>query len=262
MYTLRSLSSTDDDPTSLFFPALRKINYSDSAEVRFVSAGLRHAWRAPAPATLDNAAIAAAFRASLVEPRELADDQATVHTPWRDALYEFWNHVFWDVVRFLGSVGPGIGHLHPEPRQEVFAVCYGVEVVRTWETNVLLLPAVRMQGAVVRVWMGEGEKREEVGRFGGPAEAEAEAPEAAVVEVDVEDVEEGKGVVEVLGQGEAGKDAAQEVGETECWFVKAGKEVRFLVERPEGAVGEGAVAGEEELAAVMVWTPLCLEEHE
>ncbi|KAF8152266.1 hypothetical protein B0H34DRAFT_800735 [Crassisporium funariophilum] len=232
MYNVRDIS--DCDILSILFPALRKINYSDTPQVRFVSTHLRHAWRAPSPADLSdhNAAISASFKRSLAHtadvPRELDSDQNTVHTPWRDALYTMWNHVFWDVAKFLKEAGPGFGHLHP-PKHAVFPLTYGTGVrdTQTWDTNVLLCPAVRMDGVVVRVWIGKGEESREVGRFGGPVE-----------------------------KGDASGEGVTQMGETECWFITAGSEVRFFVERAQ--VPE---MGEEGLAAVIVWTPLCQENH-
>ncbi|OJD36491.1 uncharacterized protein BKCO1_11000114 [Diplodia corticola] len=124
-------------------------------------------------------------------------DKDTLHTPLRDAVYYNWNHVFWDVTRFLlilsqpceeeeegeevtvaaatspgkGMYGEMVGHMHP-PTEEVFAVeypkkdggCDGmVETAaaaweKVFETNVLLAPTFVEEGVDVRVAIGEGEQ--------------------------------------------------------------------------------------------------------
>jgi hypothetical protein len=77
----------------------------------------------------------------------------TIHTPWRDAVYGMWNHVFWDVSLFLEGVGHGIRHFHP-PNHKVLPLSFpgtGDEMATKWDTNVLIIPTYLGKGVQVRM---------------------------------------------------------------------------------------------------------------
>ena len=249
MHTIRHLTGA---PGDLLCPAFRNVNFSDEAAVVLVSRHLRLAWLAlPPPDAADTGSagigawMAASSRRSEEErkavPRNTdvwelpdAEVEAAVRSPWREAGYEMWNHVFQDVSNFLRSVGPGMGHLHP-PAQEVFALHYpsptgpaeeeargngleggGREMV--WQTDVLVIWTWLDDGVEVRMTTGDvtDEERKEMGDS------------------------------KTLGSFVEGAT------ETEIWYVKRGTRVRFCIEGKY----EGKRKG---LAAVMVTGRLDLE---
>lgn len=122
-------------------------------------------------------------------------DKNTLHTALRDAVYHNWNHVFWDVARFLRqeqeekgeygdeetAAGGGghketVGHLHP-PAEGVFPLEYpegwgrgrsdgagavewmdGTAVIeKEFEMNVLVVPTFVEEGVKVEFAIGEGD---------------------------------------------------------------------------------------------------------
>lgn len=154
-------------------------------------------------------------------------DHNTVHTAWRDEIYENWNHLFLDVSRFLQGAGVGIGHLHP-PSQEVFALEYpqassderevGPEV-KKWDTDVLIIPTYLAPGVQVKMTMLSADSADE-------------------------------------GASSAGKTLGTFNGENtaEIWYVRPGVEVSFHLEGSWEEHKEG-------VAAVLVCGLLCQDEH-
>ncbi|OCL14735.1 hypothetical protein AOQ84DRAFT_371025 [Glonium stellatum] len=91
-------------------------------------------------------------------PKNLDID--TVHTPWRDEVYVFWNHVFYDVMNFLETVSCSVGHFHP-PNHTAFSLplstpdeehggAESLALVKKWDTSVLLIPAHLAPGVKIR----------------------------------------------------------------------------------------------------------------
>ena len=85
-------------------------------------------------------------------------DQDSIHTPWRDGVYEMWNHVFYDVANVLQAQfdeAAGVAHFHP-PSTEALRLDFpingpDVNVTKIWETDVLICPAHLKSGVTVRV---------------------------------------------------------------------------------------------------------------
>ncbi len=231
MHSVRHLDGATIE--EMLYPKFRIVNFDDEPAIRTVATSLRDAWPIlpgePAEEGADASALGAFLRAHrTVSERQQAPrnpDKDTVRTPWRDEIYHMWNHVFWDVGRFLAEVGPGIGEFHP-PAHEVFVVDYpssaggdgkGMAVRKVWDTNVLLLPAYLEPGIRVRFSSGGVERQD--------------------------------GMVEkVLGTFD-GENTA------EIWFVMAGLEVNIYVE------GEYE-GGRKGVAAVLVYGKLCTQDHE
>ena len=167
----------------------------------------------------------------------LDPDTSSVHTAWREEVYFVYNHVFWDVSRFLGeAAGRGVvGHFHP-PRHEVFALGRGrdgdgaeskradgndgddaadKEGVKTmqWPINILLIPAYLAPGVKVRVTAADRPKQDGADDE-GPAPADEE-----------------------LGVWDGTNDM-------EVWYLRAGLEVKFAVERKSESESLGHKEGE------------------
>jgi hypothetical protein len=249
MHTFRHLSGAPED---LLFPTFRNVNFSDEDAMILVSHYLRLAWLAlpPTDPTDINSAgvgawIAASTRRSEQEwgavpqnpdVRELqdADVEVDIRSPWREAGYEMWNHVFQDVSNFIQSVGAGMGHLHP-PAHKIFALHYpsftslvrgevggnemggeGTEMVR--ETDML----------VIWAWLGDG-------------------VEVRMTTGDVTDEE-----MKEMGNQKTLGSFVEGATETEIWYVRRGTRVRFYVEGKYEGTRKG-------LAAVMVTGRLDLE---
>ena len=98
--------------------------------------------------------------ASLTVPPRNKD--RTIHTPWREAIYIQWNHVFADVMNFLPSVAPDVGHFDP-PNQDVLPISH--EVVKKWNTHVLIIPAYFQEGLKIKVSKVEDGKDKYLGTF-------------------------------------------------------------------------------------------------
>jgi hypothetical protein len=186
MIHLRTLDGTAED---LVDPAFRAITFDDEAAIVLVSTHLRHAWTALPPAADADAgtadvdlapALAAFIRASHArsdEERKAVPQEPdaksvdAVHTKWRDEVYYHWNHVFWDVARFLGELACTGVHMHP-PAHRVFAVDFrsgAVGVRKVWETDILVIPAYLAPGVSVRCARGgeSGEGEKTLGTFDG-----------------------------------------------------------------------------------------------
>ncbi|EOD42908.1 hypothetical protein UCRNP2_10431 [Neofusicoccum parvum UCRNP2] len=179
MHTIRTVTGTT--LAEMLHPPFRRVDYADDAAVLTVSTRLRQAWAtSPAliaapgpggPAASPGDGVGQIIRAiQSASPEELArarnPDKDAVHTPLRDSIYHSWNHVFWDVSRFLQDAACGTGHLHP-PSESVLAVEYPEEpregravvdvVEKTWETSVLLAPTFLEEGVKLRFEIGEME---------------------------------------------------------------------------------------------------------
>ncbi|MCJ1248312.1 hypothetical protein MMC30_005529 [Trapelia coarctata] len=223
MHTIRTLEGPPED---LFYPPFRKIEFDDEAAIVTVSTHLRYAWTA-IPGSADKDGVGVFMKANSERTEEERDnlpenpDKDDIRTPWRKAIYEQWNHVFWDVAGFLSEVGPGIGHLHP-PSQDAYAVYHpsagdanAAVVKKSWDTNVLVIPAYLEPSVSVRVFT-------------------TKAGEDGLVE-------------KTLGTFDGSNTA-------EIWFVKSGHEVNV-------AVNSGGAKDWKGVAAVLVYGKLCNEDH-
>ena len=224
MYTGRTLEgNTLED---MLNPAFRTVNFDDEHAMVLVSLHLRLAWTAIPSGDTTYDAIGSFIKAS----HDRTEDERSqlqrnpdknVHTPWRDAIYHFWNHVFNDVMGFLSNVGPGIGHYH-SPSHNTFALAYpgpqredGATILaKKWENNVLMIPAYLESGVSIRMSMasiGDNQMSEKT-----------------------------------LGNFDSSKS-------NDIWFLKGGNEVVFHVEGDYERDREG-------IAAVLVYANLCTKE--
>uniref|UniRef100_A0A8H7TNK7 Uncharacterized protein n=1 Tax=Bionectria ochroleuca TaxID=29856 RepID=A0A8H7TNK7_BIOOC len=136
MHTIRTLSgSTHDEALD---PPHRSVNYDDDGAVRTVTTRSRQIWLCRPEAfdfddgTFSNPNPGEAFGRIARFIQNLPDeelaalknlDTSSVHTPLRDMVYWMWNHVFWDVARFLSEVNCNTGTFRP-PAHEVLAINY------------------------------------------------------------------------------------------------------------------------------------------
>ena len=163
MYTGRMLEG--NTLAEMLNPAFRTVNFDDESAVVLVSLHLRLAWTALPGEDTSYGAVGSFIKASHDrtedERRQLQrNPDKNVHTPWRDSVYGFWNHVFGDVMRFLSNVGPGIGHYH-SPSHDTFALAYpepqrenGAAILaKKWDNNVLIIPAYLESGVSIRMSM-------------------------------------------------------------------------------------------------------------
>lgn len=126
-------------------------------------------------------------------------DRETIHTPWRDGVYQYLCHVFVDAFAFLAEAAgeEKYGHHHvSESEHEVFGLGFEREEVedRSWDTNVMLLPAYLAPGVTVKMFR----------------------------------VREGDASEQAFGQFDHEKPFI-------TWFVRAGVSVRCVVEKAEDA---------------------------
>ena len=180
MFSVRNLDGSVED---MFNPKFRKVDFGSTPVVVLVSTHLRYAWSAiPSDDTSENGIgqfIKANYERSEEERKNVPQnpDRDNIHTPWRDSVYHNWNHVFYDVMKFLPDVNCSVGHFHP-PSHDVFAVAYpradgaSVAVARKkWDTNMLMTPAHMEPGVSFRATVNErnedGVAEKELGTFDG-----------------------------------------------------------------------------------------------
>lgn len=224
MYTIRTLDGSIGD---ILDPSFRIVTSDDEPHVVLISKHLRYAWPAlPTEETTPHGVklFIKANHGRSEEDRErvtLDPDLESLHTPWRDSVYDVWNNVFYDVMNFLLEVNYTVGHFHP-PSHDAFALNYPkpqdgtLDVVcKRWDTNVLLIPAYRASKVSIR----------------------------ATVEQSTDDRTSEK----ELGTFNDSNPA-------EIWYVRKGVQVSFYVEAEMEKYCQG-------LAAVMVCGVLCTEMH-
>lgn len=179
MYTTRHV--TGDTIEEMLNPPLRSIQYGGHPAVNTVSTRLRQAW-ALRPELAGDVANFSAARVTNEAIKEMIHnlhvalnegemeamrnpDKDTAHTPLRDALYYMWNHVFYDVSRFLSEVNCGTGIFQP-PAEEVQPIEYP-ECEGNWadgilarvqelefDTHVLVSPMFVDPGVKIKVLVG------------------------------------------------------------------------------------------------------------
>ena len=234
MYTVRTLDGTLQDTLD---PAFRKINFNDEGAIVTVSTHLRALWKVlpqqpdgdkkPNPMTIARTHELKEDRSGY-EGVESNPDLESLDTPWREELARNWNHVFYDVGRWLPAVSCSVGHFHP-PNHEVFAIGFpnnsgneaedegsrSLVFKKKWDRNILIIPAYLGKGVLLRVTILHDSQEE-------PPEKE-------------------------LGTLDSRNTA-------EIWYLRAGVEINVHV---EGAYDptEGGVA------AVMVVGLLCTDSH-
>ena len=164
---------------------------------------------------------------SNLEDIPLDPDTRTVHSPWREEIYHLYNHIFYDVMNFLGEAAAGVGHFHP-PKHEVFALVRagstdkvdraetvggngsaaeesqggdgdGAVMKLKWLTNILLMPAYLAPGIKIRVTIADRPMQD-------GADDEGPAPED-----------------EVVGTWDG-------TNNMEVWYLRAGVEIGLAVE--------------------------------
>ena len=209
-------------------PSFRTVNFAVEPYVTIFGIRLRYAWHMlPSEDTTPHSVelfIKGQHERNKQDSERVPQDPdlESLHTPWRDSIYHMWNHVFYDVMKFLLEANSIVGHFHP-PSHEVFALNYqkpqdgtlGV-VCKRWDTNVLLIPAYRPSKVTIRV-TGE------------------------------------QSIDERTSEMELGTFSDSNLSET--WWVKNGVKIRFYVEGELETDCQG-------LAAVMVCGILCTEYHE
>ncbi|KAK7223143.1 hypothetical protein V2G26_011146 [Clonostachys chloroleuca] len=163
MHTIRTLSgSTRDEALD---PPHRPVNYGDDGAVRTVTTRSRQIWLCRPEAfdfddgTFSNPNPGEAFGRIVRFIQGLPDEElaalknpgtSSVHTPLRDMVYWMWNHVFWDVARFLSEVNCNTGTFRP-PAHEILAINYPetpIEVGRMQRVTQLQSDRNIMMGAV------------------------------------------------------------------------------------------------------------------
>ncbi|KAL8927913.1 MAG: hypothetical protein Q9172_001139 [Xanthocarpia lactea] len=258
-YTLDGTDSHADPSNPLF----RKINFEHEAAVRLVSTELRRAWTAlPPPGDRDSkseiSAVQDFIRANRDKtPEELAamaiassnPDTQSIHTSWRDAVYDQWNNVLYDVGKFLPEICPG-DLCHRPPDCELFALeFHGDDVVRVWDQDVLLIPAFLKPGVSIRVKILQQRQQDEVAPDEGiPDEAGSDPASSAPAPFDCDSTENlSTGRRVVLPDVEVGVFDAS--NPCEIWYIKQGTSVCFHVDI-------GGETGAKGLAAVIMYGPL------
>lgn len=186
MFAGRTLDGTLED---MLNPSFRTVDFADDPAVKTIASYMRHCWVAIPPPTEaptlaytqeDIGAFIRSIQTETETEREERPKNAdrTVYTPWREAVYRMWNHVFTDVMLFLPEVGRGIGHFH-FPSYTVLPLSFpgtGPEMAMKWATNMLIIPTYLGQGVQVRMsknvdeWGKEGEHT--LGKFDGKNECE------------------------------------------------------------------------------------------
>jgi len=133
MFMIRRL--TGNTTGEMLLPAFRKVNVGGDPSVLTVTHRLRQCW-VTTPVSSFSDAVEAEIDAAIGdqlrrlqnctddEVRELMNpDKLEVHTPYRDRIYRLFNHVFWDVSKFLNNAALGVGHHHP-PNHAVLPLFY------------------------------------------------------------------------------------------------------------------------------------------
>lgn len=165
-------------------------------------------------------------------------DKHSVHTPWRDAVYYHWNHVFYDVGKFLPQACPDDLCFRP-PACETLALDFGNThgVVKSWVSGVLLVPAFIRPGSSVRISILPGKNHEQIVERSADHVGVQPTPNGA----------DGESIArDTLGKehplGEFNIENPYEV-----WYIKAGTTVRFRIEsdsnEDEGGLGAVMVHG-------------------
>jgi hypothetical protein len=173
MYSIRHLTG---DLSEMLNPTFRSVNFEHRGPMVIVTTMTRLAWSSNPPSRrqeFTQEGIEAWVRLIQETPNEVIlamrnEESTLVRTPWRMAVYGMWNHVFWDVMKFLPQVHSGVGHFHP-PNHDILDLEFGGEgVVKKWDTHMLMLPAFLRSGAKVSMYEGETK----LGTFDGENEFE------------------------------------------------------------------------------------------
>ena len=147
-------------------PSFRKINFSDESAMVTVSYLLRMAWTASPPEQITSQSLGSWIAA---QSKRTSEERAAyprnkdlnLETAWRDLVYEMFQHVFYDVHRFMQEVCMLWGDYKP-PSHEAFALPFPAasssssaasgEVEKVWDVAVYLIPAYMAKGAAVKAY--------------------------------------------------------------------------------------------------------------
>ena len=133
MFMIRNV--TGNTMEEMLFPAFRKVDFNGATAIRTVSHRLRQCWItkplsdfSALPVENSDAAIGEQMRwlqsHTDDEVKALANpDKDDVHTHFRNRIYHFYNHIFWDVSGFLSEAAAGTGQHHP-PNHTVLPLFY------------------------------------------------------------------------------------------------------------------------------------------
>ena len=180
MYTVRTLDGSLKD---ILDPAFRKIEFGDSPAIVTVCTHIRALWTTLPTRHADTTTLGATAEADpwavarshkLKETRdgfegvESNPDTDEVNTPWREELYRAFNHVFFDVMKWLPGVNCSVGHFHPPSHESFYLECphtgsneSPLVLRKKWERNILLLPAYVRKGLKIKATMHDEDQAEE-----------------------------------------------------------------------------------------------------
>lgn len=166
MHSLANLGPADGNPIPT--PAIRKIGFAEDPAQVTVAHLLIHGWSIQRPSECNNppcgdvSAWGKEINSLTREEREQLPqnpDLKTCHIPWRDQIYYTWNHVFYDVGKWL-SGAYGTRAFKP-PNTEVFALefpspengdsCKVPIATKIWDAETLLVAGYLAPGISLRL---------------------------------------------------------------------------------------------------------------
>lgn len=169
---MRSLPTIYGTVESMFNPPFRKVNFDDEKSMATVAKHLRRAWISIPPEEPSYDAVNRflrhdAERSSEAQKRVPKNpNRNDTQTAWRQVIYFYWNHLFFDVMNFLPHTQSGVGHFHP-PAHGSFAIEYldfefgSPPIQKSWKKNMLVMPTFLDTGVSVRFETERGAKEGE-----------------------------------------------------------------------------------------------------
>ncbi|KAJ7461618.1 hypothetical protein FB451DRAFT_486389 [Mycena latifolia] len=165
-------------------PRFRTIHFEDGPAQVTVVTLLRHAWTAEVPsADIASSGVAAVLETWMTkygseesqwgDPAQIAQnhDNEDVGSEWRQRILYTYNHLFYDIGDVLPGVNDRMGRFHP-PNHTSFVIDHestlGTPTEKTFDTNIILLPAFLDSGVTVSIKhlpTNEGESEVELGSF-------------------------------------------------------------------------------------------------
>ncbi|KAL8727274.1 MAG: hypothetical protein Q9166_006155 [cf. Caloplaca sp. 2 TL-2023] len=176
-------------------------------------------------------------------------DVDIVHMAWRDAVYDQWNNVFYDVGKFLPQACTR-DLCHWPPASEVLPLGFPDDsegVMKVWDEGVLLIPAFLKPSVLIRVTIVQGPKlKKKATDNKGTADSTPDTPvisgdKSAEMQPSNDSSSKQQGVT--LGVFDTSNPY-------EVWYIKKGAIVRFHVETDGDAERKG-------FAALMAYGLLC-----
>lgn len=188
---------TVDGPSETWlFPQYRHVDFKSERAVYIMSRFLRFAWTATPPtekvearSLYNNTRLENQVNDDLMQFMKFCHhedgtfrkeilpnpDSNSVHTEWRDIIYQHWYHVFHDIARFLFELALENFHVH-FPCHDVLAIEIPTSdhsaIHKTWDSDILILPAYLKSNVSIRMTANirkdENEEEErELGTFDG-----------------------------------------------------------------------------------------------